>query len=98
MVWFRKVKDENKQLAVKFRDGYTIFIQGGTDQYHTFHRIYLRDEYRINQCAQKKMSCVVDLGANVGYFSARTAAFAERVICYEPVVSNIEKAKNQQEG
>ena len=44
---FRKIKDENKQLAVKFRDGYKIFIQGGTDQYHTFHRVYLRDEYRI---------------------------------------------------
>jgi len=95
---FRKVKDENKQLAVRFKDGYRIFIQGGTDQYHTFHRIYLRDEYRINQYAQKKMKCVVDLGANVGYFSARMAACAERVICYEPVASNVEKAKINRNG
>jgi FkbM family methyltransferase len=90
---FRKIKNENEQLTVKFRDGYKIYIQGGTDQYHTFHRIYLRDEYRVNQRAQQKMSCVVDLGANVGYFSARMAAFAERVVCYEPVASNLEKAK-----
>jgi FkbM family methyltransferase len=95
---FRKIKDENKQLAVKCKDGYKIFIQGGTDQYHTFHRVYLRDEYRINQCAHKKMGCVIDLGANVGYFSTRMAAFAERVICYEPVVSNIEKAKINRNG
>ena len=29
---FRKVKDEHKQLAVRFKDGYKIFLRGGTDQ------------------------------------------------------------------
>jgi FkbM family methyltransferase len=95
---FRKVKDKNKHLTVKFIDGYKIFIQGGTDQYHTFHRVFLRDEYQINQCAQKKMKCVVDLGANVGYFSTRMAALAEKVICYEPIASNVEKIKMNRDG
>ncbi len=88
---FRKVKDNTKQLTVKFKDGYKIFIQGGTDQYHTFHRVYLRDEYRIYQCDQKEMKCVIDLGGNVGYFSTRMAVLAERVICCEPIKSNLEK-------
>ncbi len=88
---FRKVKDENRQLSLKFKDGYRIFIQGGTDQYHTFHRVYLRDEYRVNRSEQKRMGCVVDLGANVGFFSTRMATLAERVICCEPIKSNVEK-------
>lgn len=95
---FRQVKNENKQLAVKFKDGYKIFIQGGTDQYHTFHRIYLRDEYRINQCDQNRMKCVIDLGANVGYFSTRMATFAEKVISCEPIKSNVEKIKVNRNG
>jgi len=95
---FRKVKDENKQLTVKFKDGYRIFIQGGTDQYHTFHRVYLRDEYRVKQSENKRMECVIDLGANVGYFSTRMAAFAERVICCEPIKSNVEKIKMNRNG
>ena len=88
---FRKVKDENKQLAVRFKDGYKIFIQGGTDQYHTFHRVYLRDEYRINEYKTERMKTVLDLGANVGFFSCRMATIAEKVICYEPIKSNFDK-------
>jgi FkbM family methyltransferase len=95
---FRKVKDKSKHLTVKFKDGYKIFIQAGTDQYHTFHRVFLRDEYQISQCAQEKMKCVVDLGANVGYFSTRIAALAEKVICYEPIASNVEKIKMNRDG
>ena len=95
---FRKVKDKNRQLKVKFKDGHRIFIRGGTDEYHTFHRIFLRDEYRINQYGGRKMECVIDLGANVGYFSIRMAAFAKKVICCEPIKSNVEKLEMNRDG
>jgi FkbM family methyltransferase len=95
---FRKVKDGSRRLTVKFNDGYRIFIQGGTDQYHTFHRIYLRDEYRIDQCDPKRMKCVIDLGANVGFFSTRMSTLAEKVICCEPVKSNLELIKINLDG
>jgi FkbM family methyltransferase len=90
-VRFRKVKDENRELTVILKDGYKMFVQGQTDQYHTFHRIFLRDEYQINQCGGKKMECVVDLGANVGYFSIRMAELAKRVISYEAIKANVER-------
>ena len=98
VVRFRKVRDKNRQLTVKFKDGHRMFIHGGTDEYHTFHRIFLRDEYRINQCDGKKMECVIDLGANVGYFSIRMAPFAKKVICCEPIRSNVEKMEVNRDG
>jgi FkbM family methyltransferase len=95
---FRKVRDSNSQLTVKFKDGHKIFIQGGTDQYHTFHRIYLRDEYRVNQCGPERMKCVIDLGGNVGFFSTRMSTVAKKVICCEPIKSNLDFLKLNRNG
>lgn len=88
---FRKVKDQNRRLTVRLKDGCKMFVQGGTDQYHTFHRVFLRDEYEISRCGDRKMECVVDLGANVGYFSIRMAGLAKRVISCEAIKANAEK-------
>ena len=44
------------------------------------------------------MRCVIDLGANVGYFSTRMASLAERVICCEPIASNVEKIELNRDG
>jgi FkbM family methyltransferase len=98
VVRFRKVKDENRLLTVKLKDGYKMFVQGGTDQYHTFHRVFLRDEYQINQCEDKKMECVIDLEANVGYLSIRMARLAERVISCEAIKANVEKLVMNRDG
>jgi FkbM family methyltransferase len=88
---FRKVKDKNRRLTVRLKDGHKMFVQGGTDQYHTFHRVFLRDEYEISRRGDRKMECVIDLGANVGYFSIRLAGLAERVISCEAIKTNVEK-------
>ena len=53
-----------------------------------FHRIFLRDEYRLDPLLGNGLDCVVDLGGNVGLFSARVVPHAKRVITCEPVPEN----------
>jgi FkbM family methyltransferase len=67
-------------------DSPPVHVRGGTTDFHMFHRIFLRDEYRLDGHAD--WECVVDIGGNVGLFSARAAAIARRVITYEPVAEN----------
>lgn len=94
IVRFRKEKNRKKDLLVQFRDGRKLRLKGGSDNRHVFQRIYLRDEYRLNDLAAMSLSCVVDLGANVGFFSSRIAAFSQKVICYEPVTDNFNQLKD----
>jgi FkbM family methyltransferase len=53
-----------------------------------FHRIFLRDEYRLDALSGERLGTVLDLGANVGLFSVRVSQLAERVIAYEPFPEN----------
>jgi FkbM family methyltransferase len=56
-----------------------------------FHRIFLRDEYRLAAVPLGSWKCVVDLGANVGIFSFRVAELAQKIFSYEPFSGNKEQ-------
>lgn len=79
---FRKERSQEASLAVRRRDGPPLHLRGGHADFHFFHRIFLRDEYRLD--ALGSLGDVVDLGANVGLFAARAAAVARRVVSFEP--------------
>jgi FkbM family methyltransferase len=87
-VRFRKRQRPGDVFEVRMRDGGPLWLRGGRADFHMFHRIFLRDEYRLRELLGERLGCVVDLGANVGLFAARVAPLAERVIAYEPFPEN----------
>jgi FkbM family methyltransferase len=89
IVRFRKTGRPGQILEVRFLDEPPLFLRGGASDFHMFHRINLRDEYRLR--GHVRWDCVVDLGGNVGLFAARAAQTARRVITYEPVPENYER-------
>lgn len=91
IVRFRKRQMGPRDLQVKLRDRQPLHLRGGRADFHMFHRIYLRDEYRLNPLLDGRFGTVVDLGGNVGIFSSRIAPHAERVITCEPVPVNFER-------
>jgi FkbM family methyltransferase len=91
VVRFRKRRrGAERDLGVRLRDGRTLRVRRDCQDFHVFHRIWLRDEYRLARARPRALGCVVDLGANVGYFAALAAPLARRVICYEPVPDNFD--------
>ena len=94
IVRFRNRQQSGEVLDVRFRSSAPIFLRGGVHDYHMFDRIFLRDEYRLQSAssgAHVPWECVVDLGGNVGVFTARVASLAKRVVTYEPVQMNYER-------
>jgi FkbM family methyltransferase len=91
IVRFRKRKRPGDVLRVALRDGRSFELRGGQQDFHIFHRIFMRDEYALHEYAGQTWSCVVDLGANVGLFAIRAAELAKRVISYEPFPGNYEQ-------
>lgn len=91
IVRFRKRQMGSQDLEVQLRGRPSLHLRGGRADFHMFHRIYLRDEYRLLPLFQKRFGCVVDLGGNVGIFSSRIAPYADRVITCEPVPVNFER-------
>ncbi|MDH5306311.1 MAG: FkbM family methyltransferase [Myxococcales bacterium] len=91
IVRFRKTKRPDRALRVDWRDGRPpLHVPGAGLQFHVFHRIFLRDEYRLGRHAGRRWRCVLDLGANAGFFTARIAPSADRVVAYEPVAEHFE--------
>lgn len=88
IVRFRKNQAKGRELAVRMRRGGPIYVRGGTRDFHIFHRIFLRDEYKLNPVTSGGMECAVDLGANAGFFSCRVSESARRIIAYEPHPGN----------
>lgn len=88
IVRFRKTHRPGRDLVVQLRQRPALVLRGGHADFHMFHRIWLRDEYRLGTEVDRGLGCVIDLGANVGLFTARAAQLAERVIAYEPAPEN----------
>src|SRR5512144_2652965 len=86
-VRFRKTRRPGQTLAVQLRESAPLALRGDSNDFHIFHRIFLRDEYRLERLPAR-LGDVLDLGANVGLFAARIAPRARRVFCYEPVPAN----------
>ncbi len=94
----RRRHDRTGELAVKLRSGITLHLRGACQDYTTFDRIFLRDEYHLKEYEAEVHGTVVDLGANVGIFAARIAPQAARVICYEPMQSNFSQLEKNLGG
>jgi len=69
-------------------EGYTVFIPPTDESFYTFNEVLLEDNYRLGKI-RRPLGTVVDLGANIGLFAAKVVSMAERVICVEPVASNL---------
>lgn len=80
-----------RDLTVELRGTGPLHLRAGLQDHHIFHRVFLADEYRLGRLAPGQWDCVVDLGANVGIFSARIAPFARRVLAYEPIRANFQQ-------
>ncbi len=94
---FRKTRRPGQTLSVELRCGAPLALRADSNDFHIFHRIFLRDEYRLDELPAR-LGCVVDLGANVGLFAARVAQRAERVLCYEPVPANFAQLERNVAG
>lgn len=84
----RHRRDRSGELRVELRSGMTLYVRGACQDFTIFDRIFLRDEYRLQEYGAGVRGIVVDLGANIGIFTARIAPQAARVICYEPMSGN----------
>jgi FkbM family methyltransferase len=71
------------------RDGRAVYLRGGSRDFHVFHRVFVRDEYRLGGLDVGPESTVVDLGAHSGLFALRVAADAGRIVCVEPAPENL---------
>lgn len=85
---FRHARTPGRVLPVELRGASPLYLRAGYSDFHMFHRIFLEDEYRLRALPDAPWECVLDLGANVGIFSACVAARARRVIAYEPMPEN----------
>jgi hypothetical protein len=98
IVRFRKRQSSGEELQVRFLSQPPLWLEGGRADFHMFHRIFLRDEYRLDAVAASVLACVVDLGANIGVFAARAAQIARRVLAFEPNPVNFERlARNTED-
>ena len=48
VVKFRKGQQTGETLRVRFKAGCSLYLRGGCHDFHMFHRIFLRDEYRLS--------------------------------------------------
>ncbi len=77
-------------VDLRFKDGAVVRLRPAPMDRHTFHRIFARDEYRLNAVAPGSLGTVLDVGAHIGLFAVRVAPLAKRVISFEPVPANFE--------
>ena len=80
-------------LDLRFKDGAVVRLRPAPMDRHTFHRIFARDEYRLNDLPPGALGTVIDVGAHIGLFAVRVAPLAKRVLSFEPVVANFEALK-----
>lgn len=78
-------------LPVEFRDGKRLELRGGTQDHSVFREVFGSDVYHVANLAGKTLGDVIDLGGNVGLFSALIAPMAKRVLTFEPMPSNFDR-------
>jgi FkbM family methyltransferase len=77
-------------VDLRFRDGAVVRLRPAPMDRHTFHRIFARDEYRLNSLPPGALGTVIDVGAHIGLFAVRVAPLAKRVLSFEPVADNFD--------
>lgn len=73
---------------LKLRGGQTLRLRRGTRDFHVFHRIFVKDEYRIGRLGDERLERVIDVGAHIGLFALRLAPLCEKLLCFEPASEN----------
>ncbi len=86
------------RLDIPFRDGFSIRLRDAPMDRHIFHRIFARDEYRLDGVAPGSWETVVDVGAHIGLFAARVAPLARRLLCFEPDPGNMALLRHNLSG
>lgn len=89
---------------VALKDGYFEFDHAGrrfalrtnSSDFRVFEEIVLEDVYGV--AGLTDLDAVVDLGGNIGLFSATMAPRARRVVMVEPVPANLEVARRNLAG
>lgn len=75
--------------TLEFRGGPVIRYRVGTTDRHIAWTTFLRDEYRVGRLpTDRRVGCIVDIGAQIGTFAALVAGRADRVLAFEPVPAN----------
>jgi FkbM family methyltransferase len=85
-------------LDVPFRDGFQVRLRDVPMDLHIFHRIFARDEYRLDGIVPGSWDTVVDVGAHIGLFAVRVGPLARRVLCFEPSPDNLVLLRRNLEG
>jgi FkbM family methyltransferase len=73
-------------------EGRRFALRPSYSDFYIFYEVMVRDDYRLDDLPQP-LGTVVDLGANIGLFSLKLAAEAERVVALEPVKDNYRMAQ-----
>lgn len=73
---------------IPMRDGGSVRLRNAPQDRHILHRIFARDEYRLDGVAPGSWDTVVDVGAHIGLFAVRAAPLARRVLSLEPSDDN----------
>jgi len=79
---------KNKNIIYKMREGTKYIARAGTTDRGIITTLRLEDEYYLNKIPLNKDSIVIDIGAQIGYFSSYVAKKAGRVFAFEPVPEN----------
>lgn len=79
---------------IPFREGYSVRVRNVPMDRHIFHRIFARDEYRLDGIPPGSWDTVIDVGAHIGLFAVRAAPLTRRVLSYEPVRANFEMLRH----
>jgi FkbM family methyltransferase len=69
----------------RLRDGSAVEIRGGTDDRHVLFEVFVEDIYPV---PVQPGDTVVDVGAQIGCYTVRTATRGARVYAFEPFPAN----------
>jgi FkbM family methyltransferase len=87
--WPRALADHLRltrgSYVCRLRDGSAVEIRGGTDDRHVLFEVFVEDIYPVSVQAG---DTVVDVGAQIGCYTIRTATRGARVYAFEPFPAN----------
>jgi FkbM family methyltransferase len=86
----RKHPSPEPFVDVELKDGGTVRLRSHAQDRHVFHRVFARDEYRLDGVAPGSWDTVVDIGGHIGTFAIRASKAAKRVLAYEPTPESYE--------
>ena len=89
----RKHPSKEPFVDVPLKDGGTVRLRSFEQDRHVFHRIFARDEYRLDGYAPGSLDTVIDIGGHIGTFSLRASHVAKRVLAFEPTKESFELLK-----